>query len=113
VASQEGGRPPAHPSELEPRSAQERKIPKAAALRYDPGQGAPEVVAAGSGEVAERIVAVARQHGVPVREQPDLAAALVALGVGVQIPPSLYAAVAEVLAWVAAVDQERARKWQG
>ncbi|MCG0238862.1 MAG: EscU/YscU/HrcU family type III secretion system export apparatus switch protein [Firmicutes bacterium] len=113
MANRKGGRPPARHPEPEPRSAQERKTPKAAALRYDPGQGAPEIVAAGSGEIAERIVATARQHGVPIREQPDLAAALVALGVGVQIPPSLYAAVAEVLAWVAAVDRERARKWQG
>lgn len=94
------------------RRESETKRRKAAAIRYSPAQPAPEVVAAGSGYVAENIVEEARRHGVPVREEPDLAAALVALGVGAEIPPALYAAVAEVLVWVAQVDQERARRWQ-
>lgn len=86
---------------------------KAAAIRYDPGQVAPEIVAAGRGEVARRIVETAREAGVPVREDPTLAAALVALGAGAVVPPRLYAAVAEVLLWVARVDAERARRWLG
>lgn len=84
---------------------------QAAALRYDPGQPAPVVVAAGQGVVAENIIATAQAAGVPVRSAPDLAAALVALGVGAQVPPALYAAVAEVLAWVAQVDAARAQRW--
>lgn len=83
---------------------------QAAALRYDPAQPAPAVVAAGVGELAERIVATAAASGVPVRQEPDLARALVALGVGAEIPPALYRAVAEVLAWVAQVDAERGQR---
>lgn len=86
---------------------------QAAALRYDPARPAPEVVAAGTGALAERIVATATAAGVPVREQGDLARALVALGVGAEVPPALYAAVAELLAWVARVDEERGRRLSG
>lgn len=90
----------------------EEKHPRkqAAALRYDPDKPAPEVVAAGYGEVAERIVRTALASGVPVRHDQDLARALVSLGVGAEIPPALYKAVAELLVWVARVDEERGRR---
>lgn len=84
---------------------------QAAALRYDPDQLAPTVVAAGRGIVAEQIVAEAAAAGVPVREAAGLAEALVRLGVGAEIPAELYTAVAEVLAWVSEVDQARGRRW--
>lgn len=71
---------------------------RAAALRYD-GEGAPSVVAAGRARLAERIEQAARDAGVPVREDAELAAALAALDVGTEIPPELYAAVAEALVW--------------
>lgn len=72
----------------------------AAALRYDAnGGGAPTVVAAGSGELAERIVALAREHGVPVREDGALAEALARLQLEAEVPPELWAAVAETLVW--------------
>lgn len=83
----------------------------AAALRYRPGEdAAPRVVAAGAGHLADAIVARAQKAGVPVRQAPDLAAALAALGVGQQIPPELYRPVAEILAWVARVDTRRAQQ---
>jgi flagellar biosynthesis protein len=71
----------------------------AAALRYGGGDPAPTVVAAGRGQVAEKIVAAARAAGVPVREDDLLAEALAALEVGTQIPEELYRAVAEALVW--------------
>ncbi len=71
---------------------------RAAALRYD-GQGAPRVVAAGAGHVAERILAAARESGVAVREDPGLAEALARLELQAEVPPELWAAVAEALVW--------------
>jgi flagellar biosynthesis protein len=72
----------------------------AAALRYDAdGGGAPKVVAAGSGEVAERIIALAREHGVPVRDDAALAQALARLQLEAEVPQELWAAVAEALVW--------------
>jgi len=73
----------------------------AVALRYDRGaDAAPVIVAAGKGRIAEKIEERARLHGVPVKEEGALANALVTLDVGQEIPPELYKAVAEVLAFV-------------
>jgi len=78
-----------------------RPRPTAVALRYDEEKApAPVVTAAGKGDVAERILALAREHGVPVREDPDLVALLAQLDVGQIIPPELYPVIAEVLAFV-------------
>lgn len=73
----------------------------AAALRYDPdGDAAPRVAAKGRGEVARRMLDVARQCGVPIHEDPDLAAALCNLDLDEAIPPALYRIVAEILAFL-------------
>jgi flagellar biosynthesis protein len=77
---------------------------RAAALRYAEGAPAPKVLAVGRGELAERIVEAARAAGVPVSEQPALAEALSRLGLGAEIPPELYLAVAETLVWAYRVD---------
>lgn len=70
------------------------------ALRYQAGVShAPVVVARGSGLLAQRILEAAREAGVPVREDPALAAALTQLELDEQIPEELYAAVAEALVW--------------
>ena len=71
---------------------------KATALRWT-GTGAPHVVAAGRGAVAERILEAAHAAGVPVREDPGLADALASLALGAEVPETLWTAVAEVLAW--------------
>jgi flagellar biosynthesis protein len=94
--------------EIEPGSRGD--VQRAVALRWDPdaGAGAPQVVASGRGAIAERIAAVARAHGVPVREDADLVTLLAACGLGEEIPPELYAAVAEVLSWVLRRDAELA-----
>ncbi|MBL8982514.1 MAG: EscU/YscU/HrcU family type III secretion system export apparatus switch protein, partial [Gemmatimonadetes bacterium] len=74
----------------------------AIALRYDPLTApAPVVLAIGQRKVAERIKAVAREHGVPCIENKPLARALLASAkLGQMIPAELYAAVAEILAFV-------------
>lgn len=77
---------------------------RATALRYQSGDAAPRVTATGSGLVAERIVAAAREAGVPVREDPALAEALAALELDATVPPDLWRAVAEALAWAYRLD---------
>jgi flagellar biosynthesis protein len=69
-----------------------------AALRYT-GTGAPQVVAAGRGHIAGTILARAREAGVPVHQDPELASALAMLALGDEVPEELWTAVAEVLAW--------------
>jgi len=74
--------------------------PQAAALRYEAGaDSAPRVVARGRGALAEEIIRRARESGVPIHESPVLAAALTQFELDQQIPPALYVAIAEVLAW--------------
>ncbi len=74
---------------------------RAAALRYKPRRdSAPRVVAKGSGAVAERILSIAREHGIPLREDPQLLEVLASLDLHQEIPPELYKAVAEVLIFV-------------
>jgi flagellar biosynthesis protein len=73
----------------------------AVALRYLKRQEeAPRVVAKGHGALAERILELARRHGVPVHRDSDLVEILVRLELGAVIPPALYQAVAEILAYI-------------
>jgi flagellar biosynthesis protein len=73
---------------------------RAAALGYEAGADrAPRVVAKGQGPVAQEIIRRARESGVAIHESPQLTAALMQFEVDQQIPPALYIAVAEVLAW--------------
>jgi len=69
-----------------------------AALSYT-GSGAPRVVAAGRGKVAAKVLERAREAGVPVHADPELADALAGLALGAEVPEGLWAAVAEALAW--------------
>jgi flagellar biosynthesis protein len=83
---------------------------RAAALRYTEGAEAPEILAAGAGDIARRIVEAAREAGVPVREDAALAEALARLAVGRLIPPELYVAVAEALVWAYRLDAKAASR---
>lgn len=75
--------------------------PRAVALGYDAkNDPAPRVLATGQGAVAEKIIALARENNIPIREDPVLAAALATVDLGTLIPPELYSVVAEVLAYV-------------
>ncbi|MEE4202198.1 MAG: EscU/YscU/HrcU family type III secretion system export apparatus switch protein [Halieaceae bacterium] len=78
----------------------ERDPTKSVALRYDGGDGAPQVVASGEGEIAALIKLRAEAAGVPVVEDPRLAFLLSQVPLGDEIPPPLYRAVAEVLVFV-------------
>jgi flagellar biosynthesis protein len=71
---------------------------RAAALRYD-GGSSPTLVAAGRGHVADAILEAARTAGVPVKQDAVLVQALATLELGSHVPPELYRAVAESLAW--------------
>lgn len=76
-------------------------ISKAVALAYDPlAGGAPRVVGKGGGEVADRILALARERGIPVHSDPGLLSFLMRVDLDERIPAELYAAVAAVLAMV-------------
>ncbi|MBI5213571.1 MAG: EscU/YscU/HrcU family type III secretion system export apparatus switch protein [Nitrospirae bacterium] len=74
---------------------------KAAALRYDTKKAsAPRVVAKGKGKIAEQIIQVAREHKIPIKDDPQLVEVLSTLDLYQEIPPELYRAVAEILAFV-------------
>lgn len=72
----------------------------AVALAYREGEGAPQVVARGYGLLAESIIEHARAHGVYVHESPELVSLLMQVDLDRHIPPELYLAVAELLAWI-------------
>jgi flagellar biosynthesis protein len=82
-----------------PSSNPQGKRQVAVALRYE-GRDAPKVVATGRGLVGERIIAAAREHGVPLTQNAPLAEALSTLELETEIPEQLYVAVAEVLAFL-------------
>jgi len=85
----------------------------AVALRYEPGTGAPRVVAKGAGAVAARIRELAGEHRVPLVEDVPLARALhAACDVGQEIPEHLFTAVARVLAFVMALRRRGASAGQ-
>lgn len=78
----------------------------AVALTYERGQAAPEVVAKGADHLAARIRALAREHGVPIVENPPLARSIYGRAeVGDRIPAELFEAVAEVLAYLIRLKQ--------
>jgi len=84
-----------------------RKQRKAVAVKYEGGKDrAPQVVAKGRGSIAERIIEVAEAHGVPHYEDPNLVQALEALDMNAEIPPQLYRAVAEVLAFIYRLNRQ-------
>jgi len=73
----------------------------AAALRYrQEDDTAPRLVAKGMGKIAEKIIEAAEKAGVPIHEDPDLLALLMTLNINEVIPPEMYVAVAEVLAFI-------------
>lgn len=74
---------------------------RAVALRYQPPRDkAPVVAAKGQGALADKILALAREHLIPVREDRVLVQALALLNIDQQIPPEAYRAVAEILAFL-------------
>jgi len=84
----------------------EKKVASAIKFNY-PDDNVPQVVASGTGEIADYIVSVAEEFEVPVYKDPPLAKALGKLEIGDLVPPELYTAVAEVLAFVYSLDQSQ------
>ena len=81
---------------------------KAVALKYDMQQdSAPRVVAKGRGHVAEHILATAQKNSVPVYQNKTLVNMLMALEIDREIPPELYKAIAEVMAYVYKMDKAK------
>lgn len=89
----------------------EKRITRAAALSYDPGENDVPILAAfGEGYLAQKIVEVAKESGVPVLPDPSLSSMLSKLSVGDEIPPEMYEAVAKVLVFVSEVDRSYGEK---
>ncbi len=85
-----------------------KPLKRAVALEYDPEtDAAPKVIAVGRGAVAEKILEIARQNNLPVRDDPVLADALAQVDLYEVIPPELYAVVAEVFAFVYRLRQKK------
>ena len=83
--------------------------PIAVAISYDAKNKAPIVVAKGYGAVADSIVQRARESGLYVHASPDLVKLLMNVDLDAQIPPQLYVAVAEVLAWLYQLEADSGR----
>ena len=82
-------------------------LKKAAALRYNRETSqAPKMTALGKGFIAEDIIERAKQHDVPILEDPTLVELLAQLNVNETIPEELYEAVAEVFAFIYRLDQQ-------
>ncbi|MDN4052657.1 EscU/YscU/HrcU family type III secretion system export apparatus switch protein [Massilia sp. YIM B02763] len=85
-----------------------RKRQTAVALAYGTGDPAPKVVAKGRGLVAEQIIGRAKEAGVFVHESKELVSLLMQVDLDKQIPPGLYRAIAELLAWLYYIESAQA-----
>ncbi|MBQ9935857.1 MAG: EscU/YscU/HrcU family type III secretion system export apparatus switch protein [Lachnospiraceae bacterium] len=82
---------------------------KAVALLYDPNNQAPQVVAAGQGVLADKIIETAKESDVPLYKDTNLTETLLKLDIGDCIPPELYGVVAEILVYVDRMDKIKAK----
>jgi len=84
-----------------------KNLKSAVALKYRTDQDpAPKVTAKGEGLVAERIIALAKENQVPIKEDPDLVQILSQVDINREVPPSVYKVVAELLAFVYKMNQK-------
>lgn len=84
----------------------------AVALHYDE-KNAPRITAKGEAALADEIVALAKEHNIPLHEDKQLAALLSQLELGSEIPRELYIAVAEVLAFAYMLTGKVPGEWKG
>ncbi len=83
-------------------------VKMAAAIKYDAEKNsAPQMTARGQGNIAEKILQLAHDHGIPIKNDPDLIQVLSKLKIGAEIPVELYRAVAEILAFVYNLNEEK------
>ena len=85
---------------------------RAVALQYGPGSGAPVIVASGMGHLAERIVEVAVDSGVPVYEDNSLATILSQMELGREIPEELYQAIGDIYIYFLQFDPSDPEKYR-
>jgi len=81
-------------------------LEQAVALTYEHGEFAPRVLASGKGLVAEQIIAKAKEHDIYIHESKDLVGLLMQVDLDENIPPALYQAVAEILAWLYQLEHQ-------
>lgn len=86
--------------------------PTAVAISYDSQDAAPRVVAKGYGSLAETIIRTAKEHDLYVHESPELVGLLMQVDLDSHIPPQLYLAIAELLAWLYALEGKSDNKLQ-
>lgn len=98
---------PLNPPQSPVAESQMSDRPSAVALSAAVGNGAPRVVAKGYGAVAEAIVRRAQESGLYVHTSPDLVKLLMHVDLDSRIPPNLYVAVAEMLAWVHQLERQQ------
>lgn len=81
--------------------AKNKDLKKAVALGYKERlDNAPKVLATGKGKQASKMIQLAKEHGVPIKEDEDLVEMLSKLDLGDEIPQNLYKAVAEVFVFI-------------
>ena len=81
---------------------------KAVALGYNRSQdNAPKVIASGAGEIANKIISLAKEHDIPIKEDPDLIEILSKVEVDQEIPPNLYKAVAEIFSFLYKITNKK------
>lgn len=86
----------------------ENKEKQAAALKYNKDENvSPKIVALGKQRMADQIIKTAKQSGVPIYENAALAESLNKMLIGQEIPPELYEIVAQVLIYVAELDEKK------
>jgi flagellar biosynthesis protein len=89
-----------------PTSSKTKPQKKAVALKYDREHDpVPKVVGKGIGLVAEKIIALAKEHGIPIQQDSDLVEILSRLNLNQEIPPETYVLVAEILAFIYRTNQ--------
>ena len=87
----------------------QNKNKKAVALSYDPSSSAPQVIASGKGQLADRIMEKGKENDVPFYQDEGLTDTLMKLEIGDMIPPELYGVVAEILIYVDRMDRIKQR----
>ncbi len=85
---------------------------KAVALKYGVSKGVPVIVASGMGHLAEKIVEVASENGVPVYEDNSLATILAQMELGTEIPQELYQAIVEIYIYFLEFDPDDPEKFR-
>lgn len=85
------------------------KSKQAVALSYEVEDGAPRVIAAGQGYLAEKIIEKAKESDIPLHQDDQLTEALMKLQIGDLIPPELYEVVAEILVFVDRMDHLKSK----